>query len=403
MKKLLSAVVMATAFGATSASAAGFALDTMSARATGQGSAMTAGVDDSSAVYYNPAGLVQTKGLSLMAGAHIIIPGVSFTPADGSGKVSVAPNPATPPHLFAALKLSDDVAFGLGVYTPFGNTAQWPEGWVGEQLITRSSLQTFYFSPSFAFRIADRFRAGLGMDFVRATVAQSRTLNFVDTQGSLSFGGATWGTGANAGIQVDIIKEMLTAGVAYRSSVLLPFEGAVDFRDVPPELQGTLVDQNLTADFTLPSQWQLGLSYKPMEKLRLGFDAWYVDWSSFKSLRVEFEDPALTSDDPKRWQGVWSFRVGGEYAVNDRLSVRAGFKYDPTPSPQDTLAPNLPDANRVTINVGGGYAFGALIVDLAYQLTLLNSYESTYAPLPGTYGGTAHVIGVTVGYGFDVL
>lgn len=403
MKKLLSAVVIATAFTATSAHAAGFALDTMSARATGQGSAMTAGVNDASAVYYNAAGLVQTKGLSVMAGAHIIIPGVSFTPADGSGRVTVASTPATPPHLFAALKLSDDVAFGFGIYTPFGNTAQWPEGWVGEQLISRSSLQTFFLSPTFSFRLTDRVRVGVGMDFVRATVGQSRVLNFVDTKGSLTFGGSTWGTGANAGLQVDVIKDMLTVGGAYRGSVLLPFEGSVDFQNVPPELQNLLVDQNLKANFTLPSQWQLGLSYKPMDKLRLGFDAWYVDWSSFKSLRVEFENPDLTSDDPKRWRGVWSYRLGGEYSVNDNVTVRAGFKYDPTPSPQDTLAPNLPDANRIAINAGGGYKLGALSIDLAYQLTILNAYESTYAPLPGTYGGTAHVIGITLGYGFDQL
>lgn len=402
MKKLLSAVVTAAALTSGSAMAAGFALDTMSARATGQGSAMTAGVDDASAIYYNPAGLVQTKGLSAMAGLHIIIPGVSFTP-EGGEKVTVGSTPATPPHVFLGLKLAEDVAFGFGFYTPFGNTAQWPEGWVGEQLITRSQLQTFYFSPSFSFRLADRVRVGLGMDFVRGVVAQQRVLNFGDTQGSLSLGGATWGTGANAGVQLDVIKDMLTVGGAYRGSVTLPFEGAVDFQGAPPGFEGTLVDQNLTADFTLPSQWQLGLSYKPMEKLRLGFDAWYVDWSSFQSLRVEFENPRLTSDDPKRWQGVWSYRLGGEYSVDDKIKVRAGFKYDPTPSPPETLAPNLPDANRVTINVGGGYKMGALTIDAAYQLTMLNDYQSTYAPLPGTYGGTAHVIGLTVGYQLDSI
>jgi long-chain fatty acid transport protein len=100
---------------------------------------------------------------------------------------------------------------------------------------------------------------------------------------------------------------------------------------------------------------------------------------------------------------VWSYRLGGEYSVADNIRVRAGFKYDPTPSPHDTLAPNLPDANRVTVNVGGGYAFGAFNIDVAYQLTILNTYESTYAPLPGNYGGTAHVIGLTLGYGFDKL
>ena len=402
MKKLLSAVVMATVFSAGSALAAGFALDTQTARATSMGSAMTAGVDDPSAIYYNPAGLALTQGLRVMAGLHLIVPGVSFEPTGGE-KVTVASTPSTPPHVFASVKLSDEVAFGLGIYTPFGNTAKWPDGWVGEQLITRSQLQTFYISPSFGFKVADRLRVGIGMDFVRGVVVQERVLNFVDSKGSLALGGATWGSGANAGIQVDIMKDMLTAAVVYRGNVLLPFEGSVDFKDVPPELSGRLKDQDVTADILLPSQWQLGLSYKPFEKLRIGVDAWHVNWSSFRSLKVVFEDAALTSDDPKRWEDVWSYRFGGEYAVTDAVTARLGFKVDPSPSPEDTLAPNLPDANRVTINAGGGYAMGDFQFDLAYQLTILNPRESTYAPLPGTYGGLAHVIGLTVGFHLDKL
>lgn len=399
MKKLFVAIVSLTA---SVASAAGFALDIQSARATGQGSAMTAGVDDTSAIYYNPAGLVQTKGLNVNLGAHMIIPGVQFEPTGGEA-VQVQANPVIPPHLSASVKLSDDVAVGLGAFVPFGNTATWPEGWVGEQLIHKSSVQFFYLSPSVSFRLHDRVRVGLGMDFVRGIVEQERVLNFVDSKGALKLGGSGNGSGAVAGLQVDIIKEMLSAGFVYRGSVRIPFEGSVDFQDVPTELQTTLEDQDLTSEFTLPDQYQLGLTFKPMTGLRVSADAWYVDWSAFKSISIQFDDPSLSTEDVKDWTGVWSFRFGGEYNVDNHIAVRAGFKIDPSPSPAETLAPNLPDSNRIAINLGGGYNTGMFSADLAYQLTILTGKESTFAPLPGRYSGLAHVIGLTLGYHLDAL
>jgi long-chain fatty acid transport protein len=90
--------------------------------------------------------------------------------------------------------------------------------------------------------------------------------------------------------------------------------------------------------------------------------------------------------------------VGGEYLVTDALAVRAGFVYDPTPSPEETLAPDLPDADRLKLSVGAGYGFGAFRVDAGYQLVLLQERRSTFPLLPGTYDGMAHVVGLTLGY-----
>ncbi|MFL5321802.1 MAG: OmpP1/FadL family transporter [Myxococcaceae bacterium] len=403
MKKLSLAVVSASVFAAASAQAAGFALDTHSARVTGMAGATVAINDEASAIAYNPAGLAATKGFNIQAGLHVIIPGVGVEPKDGSARASVDATPVTPPHAFVAAKLSDDVGFGVGLYTPFGNSAHWPAGWAGEQLVTTSSLQTFFITPAFGFKIHDRVRVGLGMNFVRGTVGIERALNFVDSKGSLKLGGAAWGTGANAGLQVDIVKDMLSFGASYQGEVTLPFEGSVHFSGVPQELQTTLKDQSLKAPFTLPATWALGLGFKPMKELTIAADAWYQDWVTFKNLAINFEDPSLSVNDPKNWHGVWSVRVGGEYAIDNSIKVRAGFKWDPTPSPEDTLAPNLPDSSRITANVGGGYKFGDFSVDAAYQLTILTPHESTYAPFPGTYGGLAHVIGLTLGYHLDSI
>src|SRR6266849_6351333 len=82
--------------------AAGFALDVLSARATGMAAAVTAFIDDAEAAYYNPAGLAQGKGLDVRIGATPIVPSFNFH-SDNTGQTSsVIVRVTTPPHAYAA-------------------------------------------------------------------------------------------------------------------------------------------------------------------------------------------------------------------------------------------------------------------------------------------------------------
>jgi long-chain fatty acid transport protein len=80
------------------------------------------------------------------------------------------------------------------------------------------------------------------------------------------------------------------------------------------------------------------------------------------------------------------------------VQVRLGASYDPIPSPQDTLTPDLPDANRYKASAGVGLNFQPVRVDLGYQYVFLSDTESTAPGFEGTYSGTGHVLGLTVGY-----
>ena len=65
-------VLLVVMFSATSAMAAGFRLPIAGAKAMGMGFAFTAQADDPSAIYYNPAGILQLEGTNVMAGATYI-------------------------------------------------------------------------------------------------------------------------------------------------------------------------------------------------------------------------------------------------------------------------------------------------------------------------------------------
>ena len=61
-------------FYSLDANAAGTALDVQGGRATGMAGATTAFIDDASAIYFNPAGMANGKGLDAQAGVNLIAP-----------------------------------------------------------------------------------------------------------------------------------------------------------------------------------------------------------------------------------------------------------------------------------------------------------------------------------------
>ena len=63
--------------------ASGFRILDQSASATGQASAFTAQADDASAVYYNPAGMTQLRGVQVSLGANLIGGSTNFRDAAG--------------------------------------------------------------------------------------------------------------------------------------------------------------------------------------------------------------------------------------------------------------------------------------------------------------------------------
>ncbi len=377
--------------------AAGFAIESHGGRAVGMSTAVTALGDDPSAVFFNPAGLLGGEGLELQVGAALIMPRVSFT--NPGGEVTKLGGLSPPPHLYARYQLMDRVAAGLGVFVPFGASSSWPEGWEGRFRTTGSTLNVWNINPEVAVQVHDRVRLGAGVQIVRGTVLLSRALGFVDSEGEVEIGGGAWGTSFNVGTEIEILKDTLTFGAAYRPGPRLDFDGQAGFSNVPPEFQSRLRGMGVSTTVDLPDTVFAGFGFRALDdRLRIGLDAHWYDWSSFQELRLNFEDEALSSVSPKHWNDAVSFHLGGEYRITRDLTARLGAAYDPTPSPGDTLTPDLPDADRLRASAGIGYRLGDFQIDAGYQFVMLMDLESTSPLLPGTYGGNAHVVGLTLGW-----
>lgn len=377
MKNLVFVAALAVA---SSAQASGFAFDNQSARAMAMGNAFASVADEPSAVYYNPAGLLAGDGLSLQIGGDLIFPSLHFTAP--SGEVTGAEHEVSaPPHLYAKWIPVDRFAVGLGVYQPFGLNLSWPSGWVGSDVATRSELSTWAFEPAVALYAHPKIRVGAGLTAVNTRVLFENTRRSLDVEG--------WGVGVNLGAHLEIIKDAFEVSASWRSGVETTLEGTALLDSAAHGLETKL---------RLPDTIYAGFSTRPVKPLLLAFEAHWVSWSQLRSFNLHFDDPTLNTTIEKLWRDTWSVNAGGEYAVSDQLQLRAGLTWEPNPSPQATLAPDLPALTRWRMAVGAGYAVGDLRLDAGYELALLQEIESGYAPLTGRYGGVAHTVALTIGY-----
>jgi long-chain fatty acid transport protein len=407
MKKLSSALVLLAALAAGPVLAAGYNVDVQSGRATAMATAVTANSIDPSAVLFNPADIIQgEKTLKVQIGDTLIIPNVSFSPAAPGNDYAVT-RMVPPFQAYAVYGITKDLSVGAGVFSAFGLKIVWPDNWIGAQLIQQSALTTFNINPEVAYRIGI-LKIGAGVQIVRGTVDLIQKINFLngDPNGQGELGGGAWGIGGNVGVEAELLPGMLSVAATYRSRVKLDFDGDAHFSNVPVEFQGSqngqIHDQAVKASATLPDWVTVGVSVSPIPTLRINADVDYFAWQLFHDLTITFEDPTLNRSNLKNWSHGFNYHLGGEFDVTPTISVRAGVMYDPTPSPGDTLSPDVPDADRINIAAGIGYHSSGFSADLGYQYIKFLDTESTYKPLPGTYGGNVHVVGLSLGYALSL-
>jgi long-chain fatty acid transport protein len=404
-KTLMSAVAVLAVVAPGTAGAAGISLDLQSARGVAMAGSTIGFIDDASAIYYNPAGIAQGQGIDFMIGITGIVPFFNVTDAAGvetNGNHTLIP----PPHIYLTYGISDEVTVGIGVFTPYGLSIGWPDGYPGRFIVTNVSQKLYDINPTVAFHFGPVRFAG-GAQIVRATVELQRNINlgvsnpnvYTPPEPAVDLGASAWGFGGNAGIQIDLIEKVLQVGVSYRSAVVYNFNnGLASFTNIPPQFQGQLHDPPGNTSTETPTTVGLGLAWKPISCLTLDADVTYFGWQVFQSIALTFpQTPSLNSVEQKNWHHTWNYRVGAEWIVDEHWAIRAGILVDPTPGPTATLQPDVPDSTRINFAGGFGWRAGAFHVDLGaqwiYFLPITSGEVSTSPPLfnPASYNSNALV------------
>jgi long-chain fatty acid transport protein len=381
----------------------GFQLNEHGARAMGQAGAFAARASDPSAIYFNPAGLGFQKGIQTYVGATLIMPKASFfgpTELNTNEETKMVEQLFTPINVYGTYAINEDLHVGLGVYNAFGLGTEWDKDWVGKFITVKIDLQSFFFTPTIAYRFNDQLSVGVGVNYVTGSVTLSRAVPVPATTLKMELDGSSYGF--NVGILYKIMPE-LSVGASYRSPIAFDAEGTSKFEKVYALPAGTPTPTgDVSTSITLPTTAFVGVAYKAMENLDLEFDYQFIGWSSYDELAFEFKSGYPKQVSPKKYEDTYILRLGAEYTW-DAFQFRGGYLYDHNAVPTKYVEPLLPDASRNGLNLGVGYKITEqIMVDLSYLFIKFDQRkaEGTEIMFDGTYNSSANLFGFNIGYSF---
>jgi len=439
--KLVLACILTTVAGTASmAEAAGLKVNEQGAKAMAMGNAFTAQADDPSALFYNPAGIAFLKGSQVSLGSTIIyVPSTEFsgtTPLSGNvpddvGSTSIFEKAKNDifiaPAIYATYSFeAAPLSVGLGINAIYPLAKSWDDSSSFRNQIMNIAVKPINFQPTVAYRFDDmNLAVAAGLDITHAIVTMQSNSYVAGANknayelGLMGLDGTATDVGWNAGLKWKALPS-LSFGVAYRSEIDLKIKGNANFLATTPAgfsiigmttgatsvYSRSRAASTVSTTITLPDSLGLGVAWHPTDSLTLEFDAERTGWSSFKKLEFKFDSPQFSNfnNKPKTldWKDVWCYKIGGQYAWNKNLDLRAGYMYDKNPIPDSTLGPLLPDADRHSFSVGQGIHNDRFSLDLAYMWThfvnrTVNNQDSVaLLGENGTFKSDVHLFGASI-------
>lgn len=425
---------------ATQAYASGFGVFTQGASGFGQANAVMAHAAGPSSLYFNPALLTQVPGTQVEAGTTAIFTDREFKSSLTGRTEESEEDVQFPSTFYLAHQFNDEVAAGLGVFFPFGLSTEWDENWDGRYIATRSEVFTTNINPVVAWRPIPRLAVAAGLDVLYLDAELERKVNSTALGFALNppnpplnpgglgllsdvnqkFTGDGWGIGYNLGLVLQV-SENIDFGATYRSHIDVNVDGDARF-DVPADAAGVgfgplFPKTGGDADIRLPAQATFGLAWAATEKLTLEAGARWEDWSSFDELKIELDQPILQQSENitlRDWDDTWAFNLGGQYRLNDMVTLLAGYLYAENPVPDSTFDPSIPDSDAHLFTLGTDLTFGRFSVSLAYgyehheDRTKNNAIGDPLDPsglnplssANGEYQADIHLVATSVAYRF---
>lgn len=370
-------------------------------------------VDDASAISYNPANLSLQTNASLVAGVTMARTETSYlnplaaAPFESDGDWNYLPN------LYYAQPVGDNGwTVGLGVNTPYGQGVSWNAAdfapFVGTlpfqspMIPYDAAIMMINFNPTVAYRINDSVSVGAGLDLVYSRLELKAMMDSAVLSlppGALLYSdgdGDGWGFGANVGLTWNPVENQLFA-LTYRSQFKVDYEGDFTVHDVFGP--GGDITGNLDASVQLPNIVTFGYGVQLSETVQLETMVEWLQWSLNDTQPLTAG--GIPADQVNNWDDTFTFGIGGSWDAAEWLVVRGGYAFIPSPVPDETITPLLPDADRHAISFGLGFVLDSHRLDLAYTYSL---YSDRAAPItgasPGTYDIDSDLIGLTYSLSF---
>jgi len=120
-------IAAAVVFAPTALMALGFRIPNQDAAAIARANAFVATADNPSALYYNPAGITQLEGHQVQFGMHALSVNSTFVSPTGARSKTKGTFQPVPQLYYTYNPKNHPLAYGIGVYAPYGLAIRWPE------------------------------------------------------------------------------------------------------------------------------------------------------------------------------------------------------------------------------------------------------------------------------------
>lgn len=391
--------------------AQGFQVNLQGQKQQSMGGTGTGVALDEASIFFNPGAVSHLEKNGVSLGISPTIANSTFEHSTSQSQARSQSPVSTPFTGYAVFGAEESkLKFGLGVYTPFGSTMKWEDGWVGRFQLTKLQLFSVFIQPTVSYKISDKIGIGAGFVYGIGKIDLRKDLpppvTFDDgTPGSAKLTGNANGIGFNAGIYLKPI-EKLSIGITYRSQVNMKVKNGNAEFNVPGSLSSSFPSGPFSSSLPLPQVLSIGFGITPIEKLLITADVNFIGWSAYKELAFDYEKNTSSLQDTKsarNYKNTFAFRLGGQYNVKENLRVRAGIAYQLTPVQDGYVTPEVPDANKISYTAGIGYKFAdKLTVDASFTFENFAKRTDTNKEnnFPGTYKTYIAIPGISLTYNF---
>lgn len=407
MKKIIS--LLAVGLAISSVYAGGYRVALQGQKALAMGHTGVAVVNSAELAFFNPSGLVFLENkLNISAGVSAVSSNIKYQNID-TGETAETDSPlGTPFYLYASYAFNDWLSAAIAVYTPYGSSVEYPDDWAGSDLVETISLRSIYINPVLSVKLTPEFSIGGGPIYATGSVSVERNIgNAVNPE-----------TGERAGIEIEkdsgidnwgwvasaMFKpsDKVYIGASYRSKIDLTAEdGDVTYSSI--SIVSDNVDQTFTATLPLPAELTFGASAQVTEKLLIAAEFNRQYWSVYESLDFDFAF-GPDSSNPRDYKNSNTYRIGGQYDLNDKLILRGGYYFDETPVRSGLYSPETPRSDAHGFTTGFTYNINdKLAIDASFLYLYFPEVDESYDASPtdttDTFSGSYNVNAIIGGLG----
>lgn len=263
---------------------------------------------------------------------------------------------------FGLILPAKHATWGFGVFSVQGNDVLYPRPRTqpGRQGFgdRRAQLAVLKMPIAYGRRFDNGWSVGVSAFAVYQRLrTDSLTLSLFNTDGDFGWD-ESWGIG----FKLSLYKkwDKWSFGAAYTTR-----QWTQEFDDYDDLLRHSL-DQ--------PQQIQVGLAYRPTEKLELVLDYKFIDWSAISVMGNNAIDGGLS------WDDSHIIKFGATYDLTKKWTLRAGVSYGEAPVPADSAFTNVLFPAIIETHVTAGFSWQFAkhqAVHFAYMYGFENSVKDT--------------------------